>query len=112
MYVDDGYLAYRRPLGAKRKSIRGKSSSYNRTGDARKLRGRRDCSGEWQALPLKAQYSYYLMQRACDELAALAIRPITKKSPNLLPTGPVRSAPALKHSGPLRKNGKVNFEAR
>lgn len=82
IYVDDGYLDYQRRLGVK-------PQKYSREivflQQDRKTPG--NSAGGWivqedgKPFPLEAQYSYYLMQRACNELADAAASPITKGRP-------------------------------
>jgi arylsulfatase A-like enzyme len=82
IYVDDGYLDYQRRLGVK-------PQKYSREivflQQDRKTPG--NAVGGWivqgngKPFPIEAQYSYYLMQRACDELADLASSPDTKGHP-------------------------------
>ena len=82
IYVDDGYLDYQRRIGIK-------PQKYSREivflQQDRKTAG--NSAGGWivqedgKPFPLEAQYSYYLMQRACNELADIAVSPVTKNRP-------------------------------
>ncbi len=82
IYVDDGYLDYQRRMGVK-------PQKYSREivflQQDRKTPG--NSAGGWivqedgKPFPLEAQYSYYLMQRACDELVDIASSPPTKNRP-------------------------------
>jgi arylsulfatase A-like enzyme len=79
IYVDDGYLDYQRRIGVK-------PQKYSREivflQQDRKTPG--NSAGGWivqqdgKPFPLEAQYSYYLMQRACEELVDLTVSPVTK----------------------------------
>ena len=82
IYIDDGFLDYQRRLGVK-------PQKYSREivflQQDRKTPG--NSAGGWivqedgKPFPLEAQYSYYLMQRACNELADAALSPVTKSRP-------------------------------
>ncbi len=79
IYVDDGYLDYQRRLGVK-------PQKYSREivflQQDRKTPG--NSAGGWivqedgKPFPIEAQYSFYLAQRACNELDDLASSPATK----------------------------------
>ena len=82
IYLDDGYLDYQRRMGVK-------PQKYSREivflQQDRKTPG--NSAGGWvvqqdgKPFPLGAQYSHYLVQRACSELADVAVSPITKNHP-------------------------------
>lgn len=82
VYVDDGYLSYQQGLGVKPQKY---SKEIVFLQQDRKTPG--NSVGGWivqqngKPFPLEAQYSYYLMQRACNELADLAVSPRTKGRP-------------------------------
>lgn len=82
VYVDDGYLSYQRRLGVKPQKY---SKEIVFLQQDRKTPG--NSVGGWivqqngKPFPLEAQYSYYLMQRASNELADLATSPATRGKP-------------------------------
>lgn len=82
VYVDDGFLSYQRRLGVKPQKY---SKEIVFLQQDRKTRG--NSVGGWivqqdgKPFPIEAQYSYYLMQRASNELADLATSPLTRHRP-------------------------------
>ncbi|MGH9652989.1 MAG: sulfatase-like hydrolase/transferase [Bryobacteraceae bacterium] len=82
VYLDDGYLDYQRRLGIQPQKY---SKEIVFLQQDRKTPG--NSVGGWieqrngKPFPVEAQYSYYLMQRACGELEDLAISSKTNAKP-------------------------------